>query len=85
MSDTLNNKGVVIIGVFPGSRAASVGIQKGDRIISMNDVPVNTLLECIDVLEMGTCRKVSLIRGNSFVEYELDTTIPPVDASTITG
>ncbi len=35
--------GVIVLNVVPGSPGSSVGLRPGDRVVSVNDVPVNTV------------------------------------------
>jgi S1-C subfamily serine protease len=85
MSDTVINGGATITGTLPGSRAEKAGLRRGDRIVAINDVPVNNLQEVIDILGKGSAQRVSLIRGNTFVEVGLDMSVPAIDAADITA
>jgi putative radical SAM enzyme (TIGR03279 family) len=42
---TLAKKGAVVAGVIPGSIGEEMGIEPGDRVVSINGQPVNDILE----------------------------------------
>ena len=83
MSDTLK-KGFVVLGVFEGSKAHAAGIQTGDKIIAVNDMPINNVQDYVKALEMSQdTRQISLIRGTAFLEIKLDMTVPNIDPTSI--
>ena len=83
MSD-VKQEGLIVYGVFPGGRAAAAGVQKGDRIIAVNDRPITCAQDWIDSVNDSASRKISLIRGNTFLELQFDMSIPGIDPSQLT-
>lgn len=83
MSDTSMKKGVILLGVLPGSKAERAGLQRGDAIIALNDKPMSSMLDVVNVMENESVWKVAYMRGNTFNEVELDMTIPTVDEASI--
>jgi S1-C subfamily serine protease len=76
-TDDASGIGITVLGVFPGGKAHAAGVRAGDRIIAVNDRPVTSMQDWIDALGDGK-RRVSLLRGNSFLELDFDMAIPPV-------
>lgn len=70
-----HEKGIPILAVAPGSRAELVGLRKGDRIVAINDKPLLSIMDYVDVVN-STSRPhaYDIIRGNTFM------TLKEVDA-----
>ncbi len=73
MSSPENHDGVVIINVAPDSNAAAVAFQKGDMILSINDVSIKTTAN----LQAATTGrhyywKLSLLRGGEVINTVLN-------------
>lgn len=67
--------GVIVMGVYDDSGAASAGIKRGDVIISVNDVHINTIEQLSEYLEnfkVGDTIKVKIVRdGKDKIEYNV--------------
>lgn len=70
--------GIVVMGVYKDSAAHRVGIQRGDVIIAINDVHMETIKELSEYLsnfESGDIVRVKLIRdGTEKIEYKVKLT-----------
>lgn len=83
MSDVAKQRGVILLGVLPGSKAAAAGLQRGDVILAINDKATSSMLDVVSLMEIESVKKVSLMRNNSFKEFDLDESIPAVDSDAI--
>ena len=65
-----NAQGLYVNQIIAGSPAATMGMQRGDRITAINDTPVNDLASFYRVLRERTERELwfSFIRGDSNLE-----------------
>jgi len=63
-------QGLYVINVIAGSPAASMGMQRGDRVTSINDIPVPDLASFYRVLRESTDRELwfGFIRGDNNME-----------------
>lgn len=70
--------GVVIMGVYEGSGAQRVGIKRGDVIIGVDDIRIESIKELTDYLsshEVNDIVKIKLIRdGKERIEYDVKLT-----------
>lgn len=67
--------GIVVMGVYKDSAAESAGIKRGDVIIGINDVQMNTIRELTDYLStytVGDTVTVKIVRdGKEKIEYDV--------------
>lgn len=68
----LDDEGVVIVSVRPGSIAARLGFQRGDVIVSVGNATITTLEELDDVVRRPTrVWAVEIKRGNQILQLRL--------------
>lgn len=99
MTNYTGKYGAYINRVVPGSTAESIGLKKGDIIISINSIPVNSGAEAVSIVgrsrggdkfEYEIFRGGNVLKGNSqFKSYPVesfdDLTVDYTQASTNTG
>ena len=73
LSSPENRDGVVITSIAPGSNAAAVAFQKGDMILSINDVPIKTTRNLQAAARASSDYwKLSLLRGGEVINTVLN-------------
>lgn len=70
--------GVVVMGVYEGSAAERAGLKRGDVIISINDVHINTIKQLSEYLsnfEVGDTVRIKAVRdGSEKIEFKVKLT-----------
>jgi S1-C subfamily serine protease len=49
MNDS-KSKAVELLGVLPGSPSEKAGLKQGDKVLSIDGLPISTIFECIDAI-----------------------------------
>ena len=76
MSNDSKLKGVVVLGMLPNSPSAKAGVQRGDIIIAVDGVAVNTLEEYAEqASKRNGDMTLDILRANSLLEI----VVPPND------
>ncbi len=71
---TFDGKGVKIDGVSPNKPAEKAGLQKGDIILQLGEIPINNTedyMKALSKFEKGQSTKVRIKRGNEEIEKEV--------------
>ena len=65
--------GVHVNGVFDGSRAAKAGIQTGDLLLAVNDVPLMSLQDYINAMQDPPAKQVfDVLRNNQLIQLTIE-------------
>lgn len=78
---TDGSPGVIVTDIYPGSPAATAGIQRGDRIGSVNAHPVRSYAELGRQVAgpPGTTFRLSVIRGERVRDVTVTLAEPPTE------
>ncbi len=71
---TFDGKGVKVDGVSPNKPAEKAGLQKGDIILQLGEIPINNIedyMKALSQFEKGQSTKVRIKRGNAEIEKEV--------------
>ncbi len=69
----------VIGRVGPGKPAAQAGLESGDRVLAINDIPINSWTEMVELIHNNPETKISLLveRGNQQKKFVMTTVRDP--------
>jgi len=76
---TPGNGKLEVLGVTPGGGAEAAGLQRGDRVISVNDVDVSTgstIAEALEGVEPGDVVSVNIDREGETLTLDVETSAP---------
>ncbi len=73
-NQNLQNKGVTLSGVKPGSPASKIGLTKGDRIIKLADKDIENIYDyvyCLKTLTPKQKVKITIVRDDQTLTFDL--------------
>lgn len=74
--------GLPVNHVFPGSKAARAGVMPGDRVISVNGLPVGSVADYVEAMGSGSAREMGVIRnGSQYLKLDFPAECGPTPGS----